>query len=115
MSMVVRASIFEQVGGFDPTYLHGGDSDWLLRARQLAPVATLDCKVLYRRVHSGNLSNDVQALRRSTFRVLRDHMRRLRAEGRSSPGDSGAHGGDRRISDATAPTAEAMSDPSSMV
>jgi glycosyltransferase involved in cell wall biosynthesis len=83
MSMVVRASIFEQAGGFDPSYLHGADADWLLRARRYAPVATLDSKVLYRRVHNGNLSNDVQALRRSTFRVLRDHMRRLRAEGRS--------------------------------
>ncbi len=88
MTMVVRAWIFQRVGGFDPTYLHGADADWLLRARQCAQVATLDAKVLHRRVHSRNLSNDVQALRRSTFRVLRDHMRRLRAEDRSSSSGS---------------------------
>ena len=86
MSMVVRASLFDEAGGFDPTYLHGEDADCLLRMRQLARVATLDSVVLHRRIHEGNLSNDVQALRRGTFRVLRDHMRRLRAEGRSSLG-----------------------------
>ena len=86
MSMVVRASLFDQVGGFDPTYVHGEDADCLLRLRQRAGVATLDSIVVHRRIHSGNLSNDVRALRRGTFRVLRDHMRRLRAEGRSSTG-----------------------------
>jgi GT2 family glycosyltransferase len=84
MSMVVRASLFEEIGGFDPTYIHGEDADCLLRARQQTEVATLESIVLRRRIHSDNLSNDVQALRRGTFRVLRDHMRRLRAEGRSS-------------------------------
>jgi glycosyltransferase involved in cell wall biosynthesis len=87
MTMVVRAWVFERVGGFDDTHLHGDDADWLLRARQCAPVATLDSKVLYRRVHSGNLSNDVKALHSGTFRVLRDHMHRLRAESSSSPSD----------------------------
>jgi glycosyltransferase involved in cell wall biosynthesis len=85
MSMVVRASLFEEIGGFNPTYLHGEDADCLLRARQRAEVTTLESIVLRRRIHSDNLSNDAQALRRGTFRVLRDHMRRLRADGRSSP------------------------------
>lgn len=89
MSMVVRASLFDEIGGFDPTYVHGEDADWLLRARQRADVATLDSVVVRRRIHSGNLSNDVQALRRGTFRVLRDHMRRLRSEARSSGRASG--------------------------
>jgi glycosyltransferase involved in cell wall biosynthesis len=86
MSMVVRASLFDEIGGFDTSYVHGEDADWLLRARQRADVATLDSVVVRRRLHDGNLSNDVRALRRGTFRVLRDHMRRLRAEGRSSSG-----------------------------
>ncbi len=85
ISMVVRASLFEQIGGFDTSYVHGEDADCLLRAGQLAGVVTLDSVVLRRRVHSGNLSHDVEALRRGTFRVLRDHMRRLRAaEGESA-------------------------------
>jgi hypothetical protein len=78
-TMVLRAWIFEQVGGFDPTYLHGGDADLLMRARELAPVATLDSTVLRRRIHDDNHSHNVEALRQSTFRVLRDNARRLRA------------------------------------
>ncbi len=79
MSMVVRASLFDDVGGFDPTYVYGEDADCLLRMRQFADVDTLDSVVLRRRIHASNLSNDVAALRLGTFRVLRDHMHRLRA------------------------------------
>jgi glycosyltransferase involved in cell wall biosynthesis len=78
MSMVVRAPLFAEVGGFDTAHTHGEDADWLLRARQRAPVATLDAVVLRRRIHPDNLSNDLRALRRGTFRVLRDHMHRRR-------------------------------------
>ncbi len=80
MSMVVPAALFDTVGGFDTAYFHGEDADWLLRARQHATVATLDSVVLHRRIHRDNLSNDTDALRRGTFRVLRDHMRRRRAQ-----------------------------------
>ena len=80
MSMVLPAALFDRVGKFDTTYFHGEDADWLLRARQHVSVATLDSVVLHRRVHADNLSNDVKALRLGTFRVLRDHMRRRRAQ-----------------------------------
>lgn len=81
ISMVLSASLFRGLGGFDPTYVHGEDADFLLRVRQRAPVETLDSVVLLRRIHDGNLSHDVPALRLGTFRVLRDHTRRLRAGG----------------------------------
>jgi glycosyltransferase involved in cell wall biosynthesis len=84
ISMVMRRSLFVECGGFDPAYVHGEDADYLMRARQRAPVVTLDSVVLRRRVHSGNLSHDVSALRTGTFRVLRDHARRLRAADASS-------------------------------
>jgi glycosyltransferase involved in cell wall biosynthesis len=87
MSMVAPAALFDRVGGFDTTYLHGEDADWLLRAREHASVATIDSVVLHRRVHSHNLSNDEVALRRATFRVLRDHMRRRRAADGTAPQD----------------------------
>jgi glycosyltransferase involved in cell wall biosynthesis len=80
-TMVMGAGLFEEIGGFDPTYLHGGDADLLMRARDLAPVATLDSVLLRRRIHADNHSHDVRALRRSTFRVLRDHLRRRKATG----------------------------------
>ena len=80
MSMVVRSSLFEQVGVFDASYVHGEDADWLMRARERAPIATLNDVVLHRRIHGANLSNDLQALRAGTFRVLRDHARRMRAK-----------------------------------
>ena len=78
MSMVVRASLFEEIGAFDPTYVHGEDADWLMRARGRAPIATLTSVVLHRRIHDRNLSHDLKALRLGTFRALRDHARRLR-------------------------------------
>jgi glycosyltransferase involved in cell wall biosynthesis len=81
MSMVVRASLFEKVGVFDTNYVHGEDADWLLRARRHAAVATLDSVVLRRRIHAGNLSNDLRALRHGSLRALKDHARRLRAGG----------------------------------
>jgi glycosyltransferase involved in cell wall biosynthesis len=91
ISMVMRRSLFVACGGFDPAYVHGEDADFLLRARERAPVVTLDSVVLRRRVHSGNLSHDLSALRTGTFRVLRDHARRLRAAEVSSDGE-GASG-----------------------
>jgi len=87
ISMVMRRSLFVECGGFDPAYVHGEDADYLMRARQRAPIATLDSVVLLRRVHGGNLSHDVTALRVGTFRVLRDHARRLRAADASSAGE----------------------------
>ncbi|MDX6512136.1 MAG: hypothetical protein QOE36_1640 [Gaiellaceae bacterium] len=80
ISMVLRASLFHELGGFDPTYRYGEDADLLMRITRLAPVVTLDSVVLHRRIHDANVSHDVSALRRATFRVLKDHMRRLRAD-----------------------------------
>jgi glycosyltransferase involved in cell wall biosynthesis len=81
-TMVMHAWLFEEVGGFDASYLHGGDADLLMRVRERAPVATLDSVVLRRRIHRHNHSHNVGALRHSTFRVLRDHLHRLRARQR---------------------------------
>jgi glycosyltransferase involved in cell wall biosynthesis len=89
ISMVMRRSLFLECGGFDPSYVHGEDADYLMRVRQRAPVATLDSVVLERRIHSGNLSHDVTALRLGTFRVLRDHARRLRAQDADGGNTSG--------------------------
>ena len=80
MSMVVSAALFDRVGGFDTTYLHGEDADWLLRARQhaiggharLGGAATED--------PPGQPQQRRKGVRRGTFRVLRDHMRRRRAQ-----------------------------------
>jgi glycosyltransferase involved in cell wall biosynthesis len=81
MSMMVPHALFDRVGDFDTRYAHGEDADWLLRAREHVSVATLDSVVLHRRIHGDNLSNDMDALRLGTFRVLRDHMRRRRDSG----------------------------------
>ena len=73
---VMRAQLFAEVGSFDPTFLHGGTPTASCVPGQRAPVPTLDDVVLRRRIHNDNHSHDVQALRHSTFRVLRDHVRR---------------------------------------
>jgi glycosyltransferase involved in cell wall biosynthesis len=81
ITMVLRTELFRELGGFDESYVHGEDADFLLRLRSRAPVETLDSVVLRRRIHGANLSDDVAALRLGTFRVLKDHIRRLRDAG----------------------------------
>ena len=71
-SMLVRRSVFDLIGGFDPTFAITYDADWLLRARRAFVTGDVVPEaVAYYRQHETNLSRDVAATQTELFRVLR--------------------------------------------
>lgn len=80
MTMVLRRSIFEQVGGFDETMRSAEDVDWLLRASEAGvEIARLPAILLRRRVHATSLTQDATASREGHFRALKARIERHRA------------------------------------
>ncbi|MEO0557087.1 MAG: glycosyltransferase family A protein [Bacteroidota bacterium] len=56
-TLMARRSFFDQVGPFDTSFETAADSDWLLRARQLAGAPhVIHEVVLERRIHTTNIS-----------------------------------------------------------
>ena len=80
MSMVVRRAVFDRVGGFDPQFRLGEDTDWILRARESGTqVAILDDVVLIRRLHGTNLTYDTAGRDRALFANVKARLDRKRA------------------------------------
>lgn len=56
-TMLIRRAAFDRVGGFDPRFTHGEDTDWFFRAREKpVPFFMLPDILLYRRIHPSNLT-----------------------------------------------------------
>jgi glycosyltransferase involved in cell wall biosynthesis len=86
-TLVVRRSILRRIGAFDASYRIGCDSDWFARAKDTGiPMVMLPDVLLYRRIHSGNMSSDVRQTHSELLRILRTSISRQRAE-ESSPTD----------------------------
>lgn len=80
MTMVVRRSTFEQVGGFDESMRAAEDFDWMLRASEEGiEIARLADVLLRRRVHPGSLTQDAAAARLGLFRAFKARIERHRA------------------------------------
>ena len=82
-SMLVRRAAFDRVGGFDSNRRLGEETDWLYRARAAGiGIATIEDVLLRRRLHGGNLTQDVSLalMRRTHLEVVRAHLERRRAE-----------------------------------
>jgi glycosyltransferase involved in cell wall biosynthesis len=80
MTMVLRRTVFEQVGGFDETMRAAEDFDWMLRAsEQGIGIARLSRVLLRRRVHPASLTQDAAAGRAGHFRALKARIDRHRA------------------------------------
>lgn len=80
MTMVVRRSVFEQVGGFDESMRAAEDFDWMLRASEDGiEIARLSDVLLRRRVHAGSLTQDAAAARLGLFRAFKSRIERHRA------------------------------------
>jgi glycosyltransferase involved in cell wall biosynthesis len=89
-TMVARRTVFEQIGTFDTSYRHSNDSDWFFRARDAGiPMAILPDVLLYRRIHSSNMSQETQAIASELLRVVRSSVERRRnqvsAKGQERP------------------------------
>jgi glycosyltransferase involved in cell wall biosynthesis len=80
LTMLARAELFERLGGFDATYQPGEDLEWLLRAKDAGVRYDLiPHVVVYKRVHSGSVSNRMAEVRVSMLRLLRSSVARKRA------------------------------------
>ena len=77
-ALVVRQTIFQQVGGFDERYRYSDDADWFLRAKDAAiPFAVLPEPLVYKRIHATNLSH-TPAMAQETLRAFHTSIQRQR-------------------------------------
>jgi len=82
-AMLVRRSVFDEIGAFDPRYVLAADVDWLGRLINAA-VATMEFArlVLLKRLHSANLTGQIDLVHRDLLAALRQKLvndRRTRA------------------------------------
>lgn len=81
-SVLIRRSAFDRVGAFDPAFVNGSDTDWLLRARDAGLRIAVTCDVLLlRTIHDRNESRHYATSRRDLFVALHGSIRRRRATG----------------------------------
>ena len=94
-NLLIRRSLFDRIGLFDPRLAIAADVDWVVRMRDRgARVGMVDEVLLHKRVHSSNLSlGGLSAARMNKeiiellARSLRE--RRTRAPGGEAPGSEG--------------------------
>lgn len=76
-ALLVRKTVIEKIGVFDSTYRHSNDSDWFFRANDAGiPMTVLPEVLLYRRIHSCNLTQEIQAINSELLRVVRSSILR---------------------------------------
>lgn len=77
-ALVVRQTVFQQVGGFDERYRYSDDADWFLRAKDAAiPFAVLPECLVYKRIHASNLSH-TPAMAQETLRAFHTSIQHQR-------------------------------------
>jgi glycosyltransferase involved in cell wall biosynthesis len=82
LSAMIRRSVFDELGGFDPSFRVAEDTDLLIRMRERRiEIAILPVIILHRRFHGGNLTAD----RASPAALVRSLRQKLERERRSSP------------------------------
>ncbi|HSE40479.1 MAG TPA: glycosyltransferase family A protein [Acidobacteriota bacterium] len=80
-ALIVRKSIFDRVGLFDPSYVMGSDSDWFARAKdQEIQMAVLPETLLQRRIHNSNCSSQTKLAMQELRRVVKASIDRQRQQ-----------------------------------
>lgn len=79
-ALVIRKSVFYQVGEFDPDYVIGEDKDWFIRASDARVQGfVVPETLLYRRIHDSNLCSRAQVRPREVLlKMLRSSVSRRR-------------------------------------
>ena len=76
-TLVVRKSLFDKIGKFDPSYKIACDVDWFTRVRDLQIKSGFTSRVLlHKRLHDSNLSGDVSTNRSEMLDVIRKSVER---------------------------------------
>lgn len=85
-AMLVRRSVFDAVGGFDPEFALAADTDWLGRLIGANIAMTkFDRLVLLKRLHRGNLTGQLDRVHQELLAALRRKLVNDRRSGRSAP------------------------------
>ncbi len=78
-TLVVRKSLFREVGRFNSDYAIGCDAEWFLRAQDLGiPCSCIPKVLLFKRLHSTNLSRNISVNRREIFMIVKQSLDRRR-------------------------------------
>jgi glycosyltransferase involved in cell wall biosynthesis len=81
-ALLARRSLLDRIGGFDPAYDLGEDSDLVFRALEAgAPLEYVDEVLVRYRAHDANSMRDMVGIRHALFRALKDSAVRKRAAG----------------------------------
>jgi glycosyltransferase involved in cell wall biosynthesis len=76
-TLVVRRSVLETIGLFDPAFGLGSDTEWFARAADLGvPRIAIEEVLVEKLLHDRNASIDAGANRRALLRILRVSVRR---------------------------------------
>jgi glycosyltransferase involved in cell wall biosynthesis len=78
-TLVVKRSLFDQIGLFDIRYPISSDADWFARARDSkAPMSILPETLLQRRIHAGNQSRHSRKIQGELTQLLHASIQRKR-------------------------------------
>lgn len=85
-AMLVRRSVFDRAGLFDPELFYGEDLDWIMRAQEVGVVMQIhsDTVLKYQR-HGDNMTNHTGLRDRDFMRVLKKSLDRRRLNQASQP------------------------------
>ena len=85
-TLVARRSVFDVVGGFDPTYKTAEDVDWFARAKDAGiPMVKMDQVLLHKRVHDENTSVNAPDNTRLLLQALKRKIARKRSSTEEEP------------------------------
>lgn len=82
-ALLARRVVFDRVGGFASDFAVGCDADWFARARDGGiPMDVVPHVLLFKRIHNGNLSANVQTNKQELLEVMRHSIERKRELGK---------------------------------
>lgn len=80
-AMMVSRAVFDQVGGFDPSYRSGQDTDWFFRAVEMGIERVVVPSVLFqKRMNGDNITGAVEKTRTTMMKLLRASLQRKRKQ-----------------------------------
>ncbi|MEA5619904.1 glycosyltransferase [Cronbergia sp. UHCC 0137] len=78
-TLLVRKSLFAQIGNFNPNFIIGCDVDWFARAKDdQISAAYIPQVLLHKRVHTNNLSANVRTNQEEIMQILKQSLQRQR-------------------------------------
>jgi len=85
-AMMVSRAVFDQVGGFDPSFRSGQDTDWFFRAVEMGIERVVVPAVLFeKRMNGDNITGAVEKTRATIMKLLRASLQRKRKLDCSNP------------------------------